>query len=198
MSIRIRVRLVGTTPLLMHNPRMVDPEFSINREIKTLTSKRKKTDADLRDIERLEWYGGLYTSNSAGPEVVVQPTSKVRKCLIETAKISRMGKQVERAVSFAELDTPLIYDGPKDIDKLFGDKRFTSRMSVGVGPKRVMRVRPSFHPWSLELVGIFIPDAGLNFEELRGIVELAGVVEGIGDNRRNGYGRFVGTLEEIE
>ncbi|MBK8123994.1 MAG: hypothetical protein IPK54_10670 [Dokdonella sp.] len=72
----------------MHNPRMVDPEYDLNRQIKAITGKRKKTDEDLREIERLEWYGGLYEENG----VVVQPTSKVRKCLIEAAKIRKPGE----------------------------------------------------------------------------------------------------------
>jgi hypothetical protein len=126
--------------------------------------------------------------------IVVQPTSKPRKCLINAAKISKMGKMVERALSFNDLNVPLVYDGPKDIDKLFADKRFHSRLSVGVGGKRVMRVRPKFFPWALRVDGILVVDAGLNLEDLERIVDLAGVAEGIGDNRVNGYGRFTGKV----
>ena len=183
---RIRIELTGTSPLLMHNPRMVDPEFEITRAIKTLTAKRKKTDEDLRQIEKLEWYGGLYEEGG----IVIQPTSKVRKCLVNGGKISKQGTAITRALSFGSLYVPLIYDGPKDIDKLFADKRFHSRLSVGIGKKRVMRVRPQFFPWALSVDGLFIEDAGLNFDEFENIVGLAGVVEGIGDNRVNGYGRF--------
>ncbi len=187
---KITIELKGTSPLLMHNPRMVDPEFQINREIKALTSKRKKTDEDLRQIERLEWYGGIYEEGG----VVVQPTAKVRKCLVNTAKISRNGKSVERALSFADLYVPLVYNGPKNIDKLFADEKYHSRLSVGVGGKRVMRVRPKFFPWGLIVTGIMVEDAGLNLEDLVRIVDLAGVAEGIGDNRVNGYGRFEGKV----
>ena len=187
---RIAIELKGTSPLLMHNPRMVDPQFELNRQIKALTSKRKKTDEDLATIERLEWYGGLYEEEG----VVVQPSSKVRKCLINTARISKAGKMVERAVSFGQLWVPLIYDGPKNIDELFADQRFHSRLSVGVGGKRIMRVRPKFFPWAMKVDGLFVEDAGLNFEDFERIVELAGVVEGIGDNRVNGYGRFEGRI----
>lgn len=183
---KIRVTLTGTSPLLMHNPRMVDKEFEINIRIGELTSKRKKTLSDLKQIETLEWYGGMYEQDG----VVVQPTSKVRKCLVNAAKIHKLGKAIERAVSFSDLNVPLIYEGPRDIKALFEDKRYHSRLSVGVGNKRVMRVRPKFFPWALEVNGIFIEDAGLNFEELERIAELAGVAEGIGDNRVNGYGRF--------
>lgn len=187
---KIVVEMVGTSPLLMHNPRMLDPEFELTRAIKAITNKRKKTDEDLRQIEKLEWHGGLYTSNGSGPPKLVQPSSKVRKCLIETARINKQGKQVERAVSFSELFVPLQYEGPTDLDKLYEDGRFTSRLPVVIGQKRVMRVRPSFMPWGLKLPGFFVEDAGLNFDELERIVEMAGVVQGIGDNRVNGYGRF--------
>lgn len=188
----ISITLTGTSPLLMHNPRMVDPDFELVREIKAITSKRKKTDEDLRQIERLEWYGGLYEENG----VIVQPTSKVRKCLINTAKMRKLGKAVERAVSFATLTTPLIYEGPTNIDALYADKQFHSRLSVGVGQKRVMRVRPRFFPWALTVTGVFVEDAGLNFDDFEQIVQLAGIVEGIGDNRVNGYGRFQGELTQ--
>lgn len=187
---KITIDLTGTSPLLMHNPRMVDPQFELNRQIKALTSKRKRTDEDLAAIEKLEWYGGLYAEDG----VVVQPTSKVRKCLINTAKIHKLGRSMERALSIAELYVPLIYDGPTKIDDLFADTRFHSRLSVGVGNKRVMRVRPKFFPWALTVHGLFVDDAGMNVDELERIVEMAGLVEGIGDNRVNGYGRFIGKV----
>lgn len=190
----ISIELTGTSPLLMHNPRMVDPNFELNREIKALTSKRKKTDDDNKQIERLEWYGGLYEEGG----IVVQPTSKPRKCIINAAKISKLGKSIERALSFKSLNVPLIYEGPKEVDEIFADPKFHSRLSVGIGGKRVMRVRPQFFPWALRVDGLFIEDAGLNFDEFERIVELAGLVEGIGDNRVNGYGRFTAKVKVLK
>lgn len=178
----------------MHNPRMVDPDFDLNRQIKALTAKRKKTDDDLKNIEALEWYGGLYEENG----LIVQPTSKLRKSLVNAAKISKMGKAIERALSFSAVNTPLIYDGPKKIEEIFKDSRFHSRLSVGISGKRVMRVRPQFFPWAMRVTGLFVDDAGLNFDDLQRIVELAGVVEGIGDNRVNGYGRYAAVVKEVK
>ena len=190
---KVRIILTGTTPLLMHNPRMVDPEFPLNREIKSLTSKRKKTDEDLKSIERLEWYGGLYEEDGT----ITQPTSKVRKCLINTARMSKQGKAVERALSFGTLNVPLRYEGPRAINDVFALPQFHSRLSVGIGNKRVMRVRPQFPQWGLEVSGLFVEDAGLNLDEFERLVEMAGVVEGIGDNRVNGYGRFTATVTPL-
>lgn len=193
----IRITATGTSPLLMHNPQMVDPNFDLNRQIKALTSKRKKTDDDLKTIERLEWYGGIYLAPNGHGPMVVQPTAKLRKCLINTAKISKLGKSIERALSLNSLNVPLEYEGPKDVDKLFADPQFHSRLSVGIQGKRVIRVRPQFNKWALSVDGLFIEDAGVNFDELERIVELAGLVEGIGDNRVNGYGRFVGKVTKV-
>lgn len=196
--------LSGTSALLHHNPQMVDPENEWNREIKELTKKRKKTDSDLKEIERLEWHGGLYTAEIDGKIVVSQPSSKVRKCLINAAKISKQGKQIERAIIMTELNVPLIYDGSDktknaevEVARLFANKAFHSRLSVGIGNKRVMRVRPQFWPWALIVPAVFVPDAGLNFDELERIVELAGIAERIGDNRVNGYGAFYGHVRKV-
>lgn len=196
----------GTSALLCHNPQMVDPDCQWNRQIKAITSKRKKTDEDLKEIERLEWHGGLYTAVVGGDVVVSQPSSKLRKCLINAGKISKQGKQIERAVIMTQLNVPLIYDGSDrvkspeaEIARLYGTPSFHSRLSVGVnGTKRVMRVRPQFAPWALLVPAVFVPDAGLNFDDLVRLVELAGVAERLGDNRVNGYGAFRGHVRVVD
>ncbi len=196
--------LLGASPLLHHSPIMVDPEFHINRKIKAITCKKKKTDEDHKLIEELEWHGGLYTAMVDGRMCVTQPCSKVRKCLIGAARISKQGKQVERAINMTGLNAPLLYDGSdkvKDFDaeivRLFNDKSFHSRLSVVIGGKRVMRIRPQFCQWALVVEAEYFPDSGLNFDELQRIVKLAGKTEGIGDNRVNGYGRFRGHVREV-
>lgn len=203
---KVEFILLGRSALLHHNPQMVDPQNPINRSIKELTSKRKKTDEDIRRVEELEWHGGLYAEPVGGRVVITQPASKVRKCLINTAKISKMGKSIERAVVMTDVHVPLIYEGSdavRDIDaekaRLMALPQFTSRLSVGVnGTKRVMRVRPQFSRWALVLPGFFIEDAGLNFDELQKIVALAGQAERLGDNRANGYGSFRGVVRPLD
>ncbi len=206
MNVGKKVEFVvrGISPLLCHNPQMVDPEFELNRAIKKLTGKKKKTDEDLNEIGRLEWFGGLYTANIGGRGVVSQPTSKLRKCLINAARISKQGKQIERSIIMTGQDVPLIYDGSDkavsvadEQERLFANKAFVSRLSVGVNGKRVMRVRPQFMPWAMIVTAVFITDAGLNFDDLVSVFNLAGQCEGIGDNRVNGYGKFIGTVREV-
>jgi len=190
---KIRIEIVGTQPLLMHNPRLVDSQDPIVQQIKALTSKKKKTESDVHQIEKLEWYGGIY-ADEAG---VYMPTSSVRKSLINTARMSKLGKAVERTILLEGTSVALTYDGPEDIDELYADKTYHSRLAVGVGQKRVMRVRPKFPRWALSVDGVFIDDAGLTFSELERIVELAGQAEGIGDGRAIGYGRFAGKVRAL-
>lgn len=186
----ITISIKGVSPLLMHNPRMVDPDFEINILIKQLTGKKKKTEEDRREIERLEWYGGLYTdTNSDGKPIVVQPTSKVRKATIEAARIHRQGKDVERALLFDGVYTPLVYSGPREIDKLWESQQYISRLSVVLNGKRIMRVRPQFFPWAFSVSGIFLAEV-MDTADIVRFVEVAGRAQGIGDNRVNGYGRF--------
>lgn len=203
MSQSIRFVVRGTSPLLCHNPQMVDPECEFNRQIKTYTSKRKKTDDDIKQIEYLEWFGGIYTADIDGRVVVSQPTSKLRKCIVNAARITKQGKQIERAVITTALHVQLLYDDSKtlpDIDaelkRLQGEKSYNSRLSVGIGGKRVMRVRPQFNRWAMVVPAVFLPDAGLNMDELMSIFDLAGRAERIGDNRVNGYGAFVGVIAD--
>lgn len=195
---RIMVHAVGTSPLLMHNPQMVDPQFEINREIKSITDKRKRTAEDLQTIERLEWFGGLYIEpNGDGKPKVVQPTSKLRKATIEAGRIQKLGKHVERALTFEAIHAPLVFDGPHDPEKLWkAGGQYVSRLSVRIGQKRVIRCRPKFFPWALSAAALFLPDV-MDLAELTRLVETAGIAIGIGDNRVNGYGRFKGSVEVI-
>lgn len=187
---RIEIKMVGSSPLLQHNIALADPGNSIVREIKAITSKRKKTDDDRAAIERLEWYGGLYSGEN-GPEI---QAAAVKKCLINTGRINKLGKQVERAFHPTSMAVPLAYDGPRKIDELFKRPEFQHRAAVRVQTSVTIRVRPKFFPWSL-VCGAELLEDMLDPDDLARIVALAGVVEGLGDGRNIGFGRFSGSLK---
>lgn len=181
----IRLEITGRSPMLMHNIQLVDPDNPFVREIATYTSKRKKTEDDRREIERLEWFGGLYVEDGH----VVLPTGNIRKSFINAGKVTKQGTQVTRALNFIDLNVSLTYDGPEDIDILFKDSAFHNRAAVGVGNKRVMRVRPQFPTWAVVADAFLLEDV-MDLSDLELVAKRAGLAEGIGDNRVNGYGRF--------
>jgi hypothetical protein len=190
---RYRITLTGTTPLVQHNPRLADPGDDITREIKSITGKRKKTDEDRVAIERLEWFGGLYLED----KTPVVPTANIRKCIVEAGKTRKLGKQIGRAVSFVDFTVPVIHDGPKDIEKLYSHPGFRLRATVvNNGQTRIVRVRPKFPAWALVADAEVLEDL-IDPHELRDVAALAGVIEGLGDNRVNGFGRFTATVAAL-
>ena len=184
---RIVLKLTGRTGLVMHNPRMIDPEDEIVRAIKELTAKgSKQTDADRQQVARLEWFGGVYHDPEIG---VYVPAWNVVKCINRGAVVTKNGKDVLRSLSVLTDRVPLQYDGPRDLAKLYDSPEFRLRKEVGVGQKKVMRVRPIFRRWSLSLEAELIEDL-MNPGDLLRVTETAGLSEGLGDARALGYGRF--------
>lgn len=186
---QIQINITGTTPLLMSSSAGVNPEHPLNKAKSLLTRKTasKRTAEENREIRRLEWLIGIYTDG----EQVVYPAANVARCLKEAAKVTKQGTQVSRALSFDGIEVPLTYhrNGHKTVEDLFNDSNFVDERAVGVGQKRVMRVRPRFMPWQLTLTGEVFDDV-MDVTDLRRIAELAGRAVGLGDNRINGFGRF--------
>jgi hypothetical protein len=190
---RFRMTATGTKPLLMHNARLSNPLDEVVREIKKVSGKRKKTDGDYEAMARLEHAGGLYWDDELpGPYL---PGQNFEKCLVEAARISKRGKDIERGV-FVETDVnPLVYDGPRDIDELWKDANFLHMASVKVGTSRVTRTRPQFREWVVAAEGTF-DDRVINLQDLRDIATTAGTMIGLGDWRPR-YGRFTAKVEPI-
>lgn len=188
---RYTIALEGTNLLVNHNARLANPDDPIAKAIKAITTKRVKTEEDRQEIAKLEWHGGLYTAPTIlGP---VLPTGNIRKCLVQGAKVRKQGAQLGRALFFGDLYTPIIYDGPRDIEQLWLKEEFRYYVSVGVQQARTMRMRPCFPGWRLETAVELLDDV-MDPDDLQRIVDLAGLMEGLGENRINGYGRFTGKV----
>lgn len=184
---RTLLKLTGRTGLVMHNARMIDPEDEIVKAIAEITKKgSKQTDADRAEVARLEWFGGIYHDPEVGVHI---PSWNVIKCINRGAVITRQGTDVLRALSVLTDRLPLLYDGPRDLKSLSERPEFRFRKEVGIGQKKVMRVRPIFRKWSLELDAELLEEA-MNPDNLQKVAETAGLSEGLGDARKLGFGRF--------
>lgn len=176
---KIRITLKGTSPLLMHNQRLSDPLDSYARQLRAISGKKKKTDEDYEEMARIEFEGGLYIAPEIGPYV---PGVNVHRSLVEGARITKRGKDIERGLVVHDDICPLAYKGPRDVAGLCADKEHMSRLSVRVGTSRVMRTRPMFREWALECEAVIDPGV-LNFEDVCVIAETAGSMAGLGDYR---------------
>ena len=62
----VNVRIEGHQPLIFHNSQLANPLNKWAKAMKDVTSKRKKTDADLLELQRLEFMGGIYYDEAVG------------------------------------------------------------------------------------------------------------------------------------
>lgn len=180
----------GTTPLVMHNERLADPLDEHTRGIARISKKRGKTDADLMEIGRLEFLGGLYM-NGNGPCI---PATNILRCLQGGATRQKKGRDVLRGISPLLPQADLAYEGPREPDEMWTAGGFSLRKSVGIQRNRTMRTRPIFESWSLTLPvevdpTLFDPDM------LASIWRDAGRYEGLGEMRPV-YGKFRGAITE--
>lgn len=184
------ITLTGTRPYIMHSDRMVDPLDPITKAHKKLTSKKTgKTEADLIEIARLEFFGALYVDSQIGPYV---PGDNFQRALADASTMNRLGTKVERGVFIDSDVNPLSYSGPRTAEELWEVESFQYRRSVkqGVGKKapRIMKTRPIFRQWRCQAHGL-LDESQLSFDDLCMIAENAGTFIGIGDWRPR-FGRF--------
>ncbi len=185
---KLKVKIIGDTPFIPHNAQLADPLNQFSRAIKEVSGKRKKVDADLEEIAKLEFLGGLYLSD--GKPCI--PAEMLEAVINGGARKSKMGKQASAAV-FIRKPAMLEYEGPKDPKKLWDDKEFVLRVAVKVQQAMVMRTRPIFKKWS----ATFEVDVNTDLVETKDVlqwIKVAGVELGIGDwrpQKRGHYGLFV-------
>ena len=182
----VTIKITGDTALLMHADTLADPLSEVTKAFKRVSGKRAKTDEDHEAMAAMEYRAGLYVEGGA----IVIPGRNIVKALIEGGRITKSGAKIERGFGVLGTAFPLDHDGPADLDALYRDKNFVSRMTVKVGTSKTIRCRPLFRRWGLDVAAYFDP-AVLSLDELQDIAADAGQMIGLGDYRKGGgFGRF--------
>lgn len=191
---KVRLTAKGTRPLLLHNVQLASPLNKYAKELKRLNSKRVKTDEDRLAIARVEWEGGLYFSDEIGPYI---PGPNLFASLIQGARLSKNGMKVERGLMVVDLEMPLIYRGPRDVEDMWGDgdSEFVDLRTVVVQRNKIDRCRPIFREWAIE-AELLLDLRVIELDELTEAARNAGAMAGLGDYRRS-YGRYTAEVEEI-
>jgi len=193
----MEVKLTSATPLLMHNGRLANPDDKYVRRMSLLHTDKKRKGADKdairAELARVEWEGGLYHSEteSGGDDFgAYLPNPWIRKMLIEAARLTRSGKQVERAVTVFGHRIKLEHDGPRDIEHMWESEDHLDQRMVTVGRSKVVRTRPIFRKWTA-LVKVGFSTEVMNHDDLFRFFEQGGAYIGMGDGRGIlGLGRF--------
>ena len=187
----VTVHLTSTGTMLLHNAaRLLNPFDEVNREKKRITDKRtKQTDEDRIMVARLEWTMGWYFDESGDLAI---PTQNVWASMHAAAKKTREGAQFRDAVSMVTEHATLEFDGPRDLDALWGKglegSPFVDYRPVGQQSVKIMRCRPRLAEWSLA-VPFIVDETILNPDQFALFADKAGRYVGLGDFRAQ-YGRF--------
>jgi hypothetical protein len=190
---QLTLQLTGTTDLLMHAPRSVNPLDEGTKEFKRLTSKRKKSEDDHKVISRLEWELGLYHQAGVGPYI---PGENVLKCLRDSGALTKQGAAINRAVVVMEQFLPLQCaaqnGGPRWSASSTSEQLWEANLKdyrrVGNQKNSVMRCRPWFPGWTLH-VDLVVEESIIDVADVVIIAERAGAMIGLGDYRPR-FGRF--------
>lgn len=180
------IRLKGSAPTIMQSDRLVNPFDPLTRQLKALTAKRKKSDADLEEINRVKFFGSLYFDEELGPH---WPGQNVEAMVRAAAKQSRRGEDVKRAFMVLDDMVALHYDGPRKIEELYAQPAFVDIRSVVIRGQRIMTTRPIFRDWSVEYECAWDPDV-LNRDDIIGFHDVAGHFVGLSTYRPR-FGRFL-------
>jgi hypothetical protein len=183
-------KITGIAPLIVHNGELADPFYSFSQEIKKISGKRKKTEADHEMMAKLEWRGGLYVNEGK----LIVPSDCFEASLVGAAKLSRLGKDAARGL-FVEDHLLIEGDGVPEsvdeaaLDEMYDSRKFVFRKGVRVGTAKVMRTRPIFGAgWSTRAAIVF-NDAVFNKQQIEDLAEAAGSQIGLCEWRPR-YGRF--------
>jgi hypothetical protein len=183
----IKFNLTSSGPMIMHNGDLANPMNPIVKEIKKISSKRAKTEADFEQMAHLEFLGGLYLGENGSGLAPVIPAQNIEKMLILAARKKREGKLAETGMFVSEI-AALVYDGPTDPEELWLNKDFVYQKMVVVQRSRVLRTRPIFNQWSAVARVNYEPDIA-NHSQVVDWMKIGGFQIGQMEWRPR-YGRF--------
>jgi hypothetical protein len=193
--VEITIKAVGTKDLLLHNVDLANPLNTHARRMTELraTPSKRRTEKWFEDMAREQFLGAFYVvPDIDGPAL---PTENLRRSIVGAAKASRQGTHVLRALEVTAAFVPIIYDGPRSLDKLWDQSWYLTRMIRGTGGASPTTF-PKFPAggWAVK-VPFELDESVLNLRDLEEIAQRAGRIEGLGASRKQGYGRYDALIE---
>lgn len=188
----LKVTWKGTSPLIMHSCQCVNPLHPISVELKKYTSKKKKTEDDLKKISDLEWEAGAYWKEGLGLYI---PAENVRATLVNGAKEIRKGTDIQKYVDILDLYIPFNYGENLTKQELINSYEYRDTRPMTVNRAKVMRTRPRFDQWNITFKMRY-DETKIDLDVIMMSLKNAGSYIGLCDSNKYGYGRFVVIAEE--
>jgi len=198
----------GSGFILLHNNVTVDTLHPYALRMKDLTRKRIKPEADQLLLRRIEWEAGLYIDPSTGN--VVLPARMIRAAFIAGAKKLKLGSLLQGgAIVFMKDNYDLNYVPPQgttringpytdsrydwhqlphtEFDRFYEYYAFSCPEKIGIST--IIRTRPIFQNWSVN-IDIMFDETLIGINEIQQLAYISGRQCGLGDKRKDGFGKF--------
>lgn len=186
------VEAKGTTPLIMNNGMMANPLHPLVKKLKSLTSKRGKTEDDLHEILELQWEGSLYYDEKLGLYV---PSEMIYSSLLKAAKKHKLGSKIGGITIADPIGYQLVTSHHDSIENLKKDHRNRFDKMVVIMKARTLKRRAIFHNWKLTFELEFERDI-IDPNEIKTILITQSSRVGLGDwapghAKPGSYGKFI-------
>ena len=183
----------GTTPLIMHSCKCVNPLHPLSIALKKYTSKRKKTEDDLIAISNLEWEAGAYWEDGIGLYI---PAENVEATIQNGAKSIKKGTDIKKYCDVTDLYIPFNYYENLTKEELISKPEYRDTRVMTVQRSKVLRTRPRFDKWSI-VFNLRYDETKIDLETIAQAIEYAGSFVGLCDSRPK-YGKFVAVIKELD
>lgn len=170
------VQIRGVTPLLIHNGRTASPLDAYAKKMKAITSKRKKTEEDIRDLLMIQWEASLYWDKEIG---LYMPVENILACILKACKKHKMGPQVSGFVFDEAIGFPIMTNNHDNFDALKADEENKFIKTVTVQRAKTLSCRAIFNAW--EITFEFSIDEGMiTFDEVKTVLQTMSQRVGLG------------------
>ncbi len=183
-TVELKLKSAASCPLICHNGELANPLNPLVKQIKKVTGKRSKTDADLEQMAKLEFIGSLYIHDGR----VVLPSDVIEASLNGGARKFKEGPAA-RSGMYVNNNPILEFDGPTKPEQLWKDGSFVFQKMVVISRSRILRTRAIFNKWALS-AEVCYEDSIVDLDQLKKWASTAGEVVGVGYWRPR-YGRYV-------
>jgi hypothetical protein len=143
---KMYVKIVGISPLILQNGRCANPLDIYAKKMKSLTSKRNKTEDDLHAILETQWEAGLYWDDQMG---LYMPSENLYAAFYAAAKKHKLGNKCSGILFPEALGYPIVTENHMDLSKLREDKKTRFIKTVVVQRAKTVACRPIFHNWKI-------------------------------------------------
>jgi hypothetical protein len=174
----VSVEITGVRPILLHNGQSADPLNSYAKLRKPITSKKTKTDDDLAELAKIDWYSSLY--HDADKRLIL-PSEMIESLLANAGSRLRMKRESIAAISVFEPARLVGALGANATsDDYWKTGNFSDARGVRVQKNRIIRYRPRFDQWTAKFN---VELLGMNVSTLRDLIDVGGTFIGLGDFR---------------